>query len=142
VAQDHWEEWSAAGVRAATVVEIAANLAIRAEYAKYTTFSAAYVDKLLRFANGLDGKVKRLLLPIFSTAELAKYADIQSLAENINTRRNKVVHQGEFTDCRDDQLVRRQTYLRKMPTCASHQVGSPGPGTDYSGAIERTAARR
>jgi hypothetical protein len=92
------EEWSAAGVRAATAAEIAANLAIRAEYAKFSTFSAEYVDKLLRFANGLDGKVKRLLLPIFGGVELAKYAGIQVLAESINTRRNKVVHQGEFMD--------------------------------------------
>lgn len=90
------EEWSAAGVRAATAAEIAANLAIRAEYEKYTDFSDQYVDSLLRFANGLDGKVKRLLLPIFNNTERARYAGIQALAEAINGRRNKVVHQGDF----------------------------------------------
>jgi hypothetical protein len=92
------EEWSAAGVRAATAAEIAANLAIRAEYDKYSDFSALYVNSLLRFANGLDGKVKRLLLPIFNKTEQAKFAGIPTLAEAINTRRNKLVHQGDFMD--------------------------------------------
>jgi hypothetical protein len=47
------EEWSAAVVRAATAAEIAANLAVRAEFKKKSTFDAKYIDDLLKFANGL-----------------------------------------------------------------------------------------
>jgi hypothetical protein len=62
-------EWSAATIRAASACEIAANLAVRAEFKDRSNFSKAYVDSLLIWANGLDGKMKKLLLPMLSQAE-------------------------------------------------------------------------
>lgn len=91
------EEWSAAATRAATAAEIAANLAIRAEFKNRSSFDAAYVNSLLISANGLDRKMKQLLLPMFSEIEKAKYAGLQNKAEAINRGRN-IVHQGDFMD--------------------------------------------
>src|SRR5467141_3189302 len=58
------EEWSAAIVRAATAAEIAANYAIRREFASQSNLSASFVDSLLRWGNGLKGKIDHLLVPV------------------------------------------------------------------------------
>ena len=56
------EEWSAAIVRAATAAEIAANYAIRTEFANQSALSAEFVNKMLAWANGLRGKLTNLLV--------------------------------------------------------------------------------
>ena len=58
------EQWSAAIVRAATAAEIAANFAIRREFEANSQFESAFINSLLRWANGLSGKIDRLLLPL------------------------------------------------------------------------------
>jgi hypothetical protein len=58
------EEWSAAVVRAATAAEIAANFAVREEFKMCSKFDGEFVNSLLRWANGLNGKLNRLLLPL------------------------------------------------------------------------------
>ncbi len=101
------EEWSAAVVRAATATELAANFAIRAEFAARSTFEPALVDKMLRWANGLSGKIRNLLLPL-TAAEPKKHKTIYSLgkrAERINDTRNAVAHQGEFCSVEEAQAV-------------------------------------
>ncbi|PRZ56363.1 hypothetical protein BX589_10113 [Paraburkholderia fungorum] len=101
------EEWSAAVVRAATATELAANFAIRAEYAARSTFEPAFVDKMLRWANGLSGKLRNLLLPL-TAAEPKKHKTIKALskrAEQINDTRNAVAHQGEFCSVEEAQAV-------------------------------------
>lgn len=57
------EEWSAAVVRAATAAEIAANFAVRQEFKARSKFDGNFINSLLRWANGLDGKLNRLLFP-------------------------------------------------------------------------------
>jgi hypothetical protein len=99
------EEWSAAVVRAATSAEIAANLAIRAEFKNKSRFSKKYIDSLLRFANGLDNKMRRLLLPAITGLRTAQFSGLQKLAEDISGARNRIVHQGEFMDDDDSQIV-------------------------------------
>src|SRR5436305_9301680 len=59
------DEPSSAIVRCATAAEIAANYAIRTEWAKQTQFDAVIVDQFLRWANGLSLKISRLFVPIF-----------------------------------------------------------------------------
>jgi hypothetical protein len=96
------EEWSAAIVRAATAAEIAANFAVRREFAARSTLDTAFVDSLLRWANGLGGKVDRLLVPLTAaTAKSEAMKQLQTVAQNINAKRNAVAHQGEF--CNDDE---------------------------------------
>ena len=74
------EEWSAAVIRAATATELAANFAIPAEFAARSTFEAAFVDKMLRWANGLSGKLRNLLLPL-TAAEPRKHKTIKALSK-------------------------------------------------------------
>lgn len=91
------EEWSAAVVRAATAVELAANLAIRCEFRARSDFDTVFVDKLLVWANGLRGKLDNILLPMLEGQE--KRDAIQQLcplAWPINKKRNDIAHSGFF----------------------------------------------
>jgi hypothetical protein len=96
------EEWSAAVVRAATAAEIAANLVIRKEFSARSQFDAKFVDGLLRWANGLSGKIDRLLLPLFvGREEHSSFRKLKAQAESINRARNDIVHRGTF--CNDKE---------------------------------------
>lgn len=92
------EEWSAAIVRAATAAELAANHAIRAEFAARSQFDDKFVDSLLRWANGLSGKLRNLLVPLVATdsAKRGAIGTLQTLADRVNAKRNAIAHQGEF----------------------------------------------
>lgn len=97
------DEPSAAIVRCATAAEIAANYAIRTEWARQTEFDAAIIDQFLRWANGLHGKITRLFVPIYF-ARPTKSTTAKTLvksAENINAVRNAVVHQGTFSNAKE-----------------------------------------
>jgi len=93
------EEWSAAIVRAATAAEIAANFAIRQELKKQSTISGDCANSLLRWANGLSGKINRLLTPLTKGTKRGKrISKLKAVAAKINDTRNDVVHRGEFRD--------------------------------------------
>ena len=97
------EEWSAAIVRTATAAEIAANFAVRKEFEDRSEFDKKFIDSLLRWANGLAGKINRLLIPL-SENEKDKnktMKKLKTLAEEINSKRNAIAHQGEF--CNEDE---------------------------------------
>lgn len=96
------EEWSAAIVRAATAAEIAANFAVRREFER-SKFDANFVDGLLRWANGLAGKIDRLLLPLSAGNDNKNHTmkNLKAIAAEINSKRNAVAHQGEF--CNEDE---------------------------------------
>lgn len=92
------EEWSAAIVRAATAAEIAANFAIRAEFKAQSDLTPEFVDSQLRWANGLAGKIDRLLIPLSakSPKRHKKVKALKVFAEAVNGKRNAIAHQGEF----------------------------------------------
>jgi hypothetical protein len=91
-------DWSAAVVRAATATEIAINLAVRKEFAERSQFDAKFIDHLLLWANGLTGKVDKLLLPLLvNTPKHGTVRGLHSLAEKINAKRNAIAHRGEFS---------------------------------------------
>lgn len=91
------EEWSAAVVRAATAAELAANLAIRQEFAARSKFDAAFVDSLLKWANGLSGKLDKLLLPLLKGQEKHDaISKLFGLAHKVNDKRNDIAHRGVF----------------------------------------------
>lgn len=105
------EEWSAAIVRAATASEIAANYAIRHEFALKSEFSEGFVDNLLIWANGLNGKMSKLLVPLAEGAEKqAKMKALKTLADAIAQKRNAVAHQGEFCNEGEATLSIDQAY--------------------------------
>jgi hypothetical protein len=101
------DEPSAAIVRCATAAEIAANYAIRTEWARQTEFDEAIIDQFLRWANGLQLKVERLFVPVYfahpKKSNIGK-ALIES-AKRINTVRNSVVHQGSFSKAKEAEAA-------------------------------------
>lgn len=99
-------EWSALVVRAATAAEISLNLAIRREFAAKSTFDNDFVDSMLRWANGIGGKVQRLLIPLVASqpGRLKRAKALEKVALRINAIRNAVVHQGEF--CNEGEAIR------------------------------------
>lgn len=99
---DRGQEWSAAIVRAATSAEIAANVAIRKRFEAESQFSEEFVDSLLVWANGLEGKFRRLIIP--AEQDAARKADLSGLkkkAEKLSGKRNAIVHRGAFADRRE-----------------------------------------
>lgn len=91
------EEWSAAIVRAATAAELAANFAIRKEFESRSTFDSKFIDSMLRWANGLAGKIDRLLIPLSVGEKQHKtIKKLKAASEKINAKRNSIAHQGEF----------------------------------------------
>lgn len=97
------DEPSAAIVRCATAAELAANYAIRHEWARQTEFDATVVNQFLLWANGLQGKIDRLFVPIyFAHPKKSKTAKaLIASAEKVNKVSNEVVHQGRFSNAKE-----------------------------------------
>jgi negative regulator of sigma E activity len=114
------EEWSAAIVRAATAAEIAANVAVRREFEAKSQFTAQFVDALLIWANGLIGKVDRLLLPLTADAKERNNTlkKLRTIAAGISSKRNAIVHQGEF--CNEEEAKAVISQSREFITTLMH----------------------
>lgn len=126
------DEPSAAIVRCATAAEIAANYAIRTEWARQTEFDAAIVDQFLRWANGLQLKVSRLFVPIyFARPQKSKTgkALIKS-ADRVNSVRNAVVHQGAFSNAEEAEAA-----ISEAKTFINLIVGLSIPGFDIAAKV-------
>ncbi len=90
-------EWSAAITRAATAAEIAANIAVRQELQQQRGLESRFVDHLLIWANGLAGKLDKLLRPLHTSKEKREiFNGLKKQAERINAQRNLVAHSGHF----------------------------------------------
>jgi hypothetical protein len=100
-------ESSAAIVRAATAAELAATFAVRNEFKARSQFSPRFVDSLLLWSNGLNGKFERLLIPLTSD-DLAKnevFKSVHVLARKLNDKRNSIVHRGEFCNAKEARAM-------------------------------------
>lgn len=103
-------EPSAAIVRAATAAELAANFAIRREFTSNSQLSAEFVDSLLVWANGIAGKIDRLLIPLAKGQKHYKaISKLKDLASKINKKRNSVAHQGEFCNPEESAVAIQQS---------------------------------
>lgn len=103
-------EWSAAVVRAATAAEVAVNIAIRKEMKSRSKLDASFVDSLLIWANGITGKMSKLLIPLTKKRKYAKgITDLVKLVEAINKKRNSIVHSGEFCGTKEAREVIRKS---------------------------------
>lgn len=123
------DEPSAAIVRCATAAEIAANYAIRTEWARQSKFDVTIVDQFLRWANGLHGKVTRLFVPVYfarPTKSKTGKALVAS-AEKINAVRNAVVHQGAFSNAKEAGAA-----IEESRTFINLIVGLSIPGFDIA----------
>ena len=104
------KEWSSAVVRAATASEIATNLAVREELQLKRNLDSGFVDSLLIWANGIQGKFDRLLLPVTKgTSVHDKFKKIHKKVTEINKERNAVVHSGQFKKQATAEKVFRDT---------------------------------
>ncbi len=91
------KEWSGAIMRAATAAEIATNLAIREELQIIRKLEPDFIDNLLLWANGIQGKFVRLLLPITKgTNKNRKFDKILKKVIEISKERNSIAHSGQF----------------------------------------------
>jgi hypothetical protein len=90
-------DYSAAVVRAATATEIAVTLALRREFAERSQLEAAFINGLFRWANGLNGKVERLLVPLLrGDAKVATVKGLLPLAKRIHKKRDQIAHSGHL----------------------------------------------
>lgn len=90
-------EFSMAIVRAGTCAEIAANIVVRAELVQKRQLETTFVDTLLRWANGLQGKFCRIILPILAgTPQQATFRKLQKDIQELNDVRNEIAHTGRF----------------------------------------------
>lgn len=100
------EEWSAAITRAATAAEIAANIAVRHELQEQRQLERPFVDHLLKWANGLAGKLDKLLRPLHTAKERQEvFEALKKKAKKINDQRNLVVHSGNFMNREEAEEV-------------------------------------
>ncbi len=91
------EEWSSAIVRAATATEIAANLVVREEFVDDRGLKSDLVDHLLKWANGIQGKFDKLILPATKGRKHHEtFRALKKRIEDINLQRNSIVHSGNF----------------------------------------------
>jgi hypothetical protein len=100
------KEYSVAIVRAAVTVELAANIIIRAELIQKRNLPAAFVDKLMLWANGLSGKFRQLIYPILEgTPNHQAIARLEADWKKVNKERNSVAHCGEFKNKKEGEEV-------------------------------------
>jgi len=89
------EEYSLAIVRAATTIELAVNFAIRQEFAP-SKLPAKFIDHLV-WANGLNGKYRKLLLPMVKgSPRHTRFKNLEADLMLVNRQRNWIVHSGQF----------------------------------------------
>ena len=79
-------------------------------------FDAEFVDSLLLWANGLAGKLDRLLLPLSANAKNKNKTmkKLEAIACDINSKRNAIAHQGEF--CNEDAAKRAVSQSQEFIT--------------------------
>lgn len=100
------KEWSAAITRAATAAEIAANIAVRHELQEQRQLESSFVDHLLKWANGLAGKLEKLLRPLHTTKDRQNiFKSLKKKAQKINDQRNLVIHSGNFMNQKEAEDI-------------------------------------
>ena len=100
------KEWSSAIVRAATATEIAANLVVREEFIDGRGLEPTLVDHFLRWANGVQGKFDKLILPATKGKDQgASFHKLKKRVEDLNAERNSIVHSGSFKNSKAAKKV-------------------------------------
>jgi hypothetical protein len=91
-------EYSVSILRASTAMELAANLVIQSELVEKKGLPVDFVEKLMKWANGINGKFINLIYPILANdPTFPKVKDaIDKIWRKVNTQRNSIVHSGEF----------------------------------------------
>ncbi|HIF9355703.1 TPA: hypothetical protein ACX6RJ_003768 [Photobacterium damselae] len=91
------KEWSSSVVRAATAAEIAANLVVREELENRKRIDAPFVNHLMVWANGIQGKYQKLIMvAVKGMQQEESFRDLSRKIAKVNQRRNLIVHCGHF----------------------------------------------
>ena len=91
------KEYSLSIVRAAVTAELSLNFTIRKELHIKRNLPLDFVDNLLKWANGIQGKIDKLLLPILKGSQFHDDArKISVEIKKLNVQRNHIAHRGEF----------------------------------------------
>jgi hypothetical protein len=99
-------------IRAGTCAEIAANIVARAELVHTRHLESRFVDSLLRWANGLQGKFSRIILPLFEgTHQHATLKKHHRAIGTLNDTRNEIAHGGRFASKKDAEKLLRIAHL-------------------------------
>lgn len=110
-------EYSLAVVRAATCIELAANIIVRRKLVNDANLPLLFVDSLLMLANGLRNKIQRIVKPMYEDTEYKE--TLASLAKEIlkiNNNRNRIVHSGQFLreKTAEEIVIKTEQTIREM----------------------------
>lgn len=90
-------EFSVAVIRAGTTLEIAANIVIRSELVQGAGLSQDFVDNMLKWANGLAGKMTKIIKPAVTGGPHEQAVrELTNDIAYVNRQRNDVAHSGQF----------------------------------------------
>jgi hypothetical protein len=117
------DEYSVAIIRAATTVEIAVNLAVRQELISAKGLPMKFVDQLLKWANGVNGKLNNMLKPLWQETPQGKerFKTLSDPIRKVNLVRNSVVHSGEFKNRRTAIEVLDRSHLVIMASITPYE---------------------
>jgi hypothetical protein len=119
-------EYSLAVVRAATCIELTANIVVRRKLVDGAHLPLSFVDSLLMLANGLRNKIQKLIQPMYKgTAHEKALASLAKEILKINTNRNLIVHSGQFRNKKTaEELVTKseQTIREMLQICQAGEV--------------------
>ena len=105
-------ECSSSILRAATACELAANFVVRKALCEDIKLKKEFVNSLLLWANGLQGKFTRLIAPLFkSKQQFERFKKINTKIKSINSERNSIIHQGQFKGKRTADKVLGDSYI-------------------------------
>ncbi|MGU5820988.1 hypothetical protein ACV1EH_16890 [Aeromonas caviae] len=109
-------EWSVAILRCGTCLELAVNLAIRQELVEDRKLPLAFVNQLLKNANGIHNKYQNIYLPIMG--EYQEADDLKTLwsqaVSKVNKERNDVAHKGAFRSRSTATEVMEKTHSARV----------------------------
>jgi hypothetical protein len=117
------DEYSVAIIRAATTVEIAVNLAVRQELISAKGLPMKFVDQLLKWTNGVNGKLNNMLKPLWQETPQGKerFKTLSDPIRKVNLVRNSVVHSGEFKNRRTAIEVLDRSHLVIMASITPYE---------------------
>lgn len=129
-------EWSSSIVRAATAAEIASNLVVREELENIKGIDEPFVSHLMVWANGIQGKFQKLILPAVEGKAYAQtFKQLSNDIGEINRIRNGIVHSGKFADSEPAfQVIEKARTVIQAFVCQYH----PGFNLDEISKIEES----
>ena len=121
-------EYSLAIVRAATCIELAANIIVRRKLVDDAHLPLSFANSLLMLANGLRNKIQKLIQPMYKGTmhENALNSLVKEILK-INLHRNYIVHSGQFRSKKvaEKIVTKTEQTIREMLQICQTEVSFP-----------------